>query len=84
MEHEVRNIKQGGRQKQHLGAICVQMCSQILYLLGYMTQSTNHIPWSLLDDLLVPPLNGAFSLIDVDLEIYDDHSPYSCYGNMCK
>ena len=47
---------------------------------------THHVPWSLLDDLLVPPLNEALSLVEVhvDLEMYDDsHSPYSLYGYMC-
>ena len=59
------------------------MCSKILHLLGHMAKNTNHIPWSLLDDLLVPPLNGALSLIEVDLEVYDDnHSPHSRHDYM--
>ena len=47
------------------GVICTQSEQQNLYT--YLAQSTNQIPWSLLDDLLVPPLNGALSLIEVDL-----------------
>ena len=64
--------------------VCKCACSKILHLLWYMAKSTNHIPWCLLYDLLVPPLNGALSLIEVDLERYDDSlSPYSHYGYMC-
>ena len=64
---------------KQLGAICMQSGQKNLYT--YLAQSTNHIPWSLLDDFLVPPLNGALSLIEVDLEIFDDNrSSYSLYG----
>ena len=87
MEHEVRNMgMETGSLKAALRCyLCAKlMCSKILHLLRYMAKSTNHKPWCLLDDLLVPPLNGAFSLIEVDLEVYDDdHVPYSCYGYMC-
>ena len=41
-----------------------------------MAKSTNHKPWCLLDDLLVPPLNGALSLIEVDLEVYMMITPH--------
>ena len=71
---------ENGAPKVTLGAICAKWSAKFLYLLGYVTQN---IPWSLLNDL-VPPLNGALSLIEVDLAIFDDNwSSYSLYGYIC-